>query len=181
MRKLYYLAAGLAAVALVAALAASTRLGSDCKTAWGNQACPPAKPAAVQAAKTPPTPPKSPPNLQKTKSAAPKPAVSRKTAKPKRPAAARRPAAVGSLGPRPYAGAPTRREYRDRFERYAAQDPDYRRYGDAPDKDDRARENAARGAAPDSHAVRTPATFDDRARLDPWHGYDDRDGLENRY
>ena len=180
MRKLYYLAAGLAAVALVAALAASTKLGSDCKTAWGNQACPPARAAAVQTAEMPPAPPKPQPDLQKTKSTAPKPAVARKTAKPKRPAVPR-PAAVGSLGPRPYAGAPTHREYYDRLERYAAQDPDYGRYGDAPDKDDRAREDTVRGDAPDANAVRMPATFDDRARLDPWHGYDDRDGLENGY
>lgn len=180
MRKLYYLAAGIAAVALVAVLAASTKLVPGCNAAWGNQACPPAK-TAVRTVQALPIAPKARPEPHTAKPADPKPALARKTAKPKRIVASR-PAAMGSLGPRPYADATARRGYRDRSEQYAAQDPDYGRYADAPDKDDHAHEDTTRGATPDTNAIRMPAQgFDDRTRLDPWHGYDSHDGLENGY
>jgi hypothetical protein len=181
LRKLYYLAAGLAAVALVAGLAASTRLAPDCKTAWGNQACPPAKSAGVQMAETPTPQSDSQPKPQKIKPGNPKPVAARKTAEPKYRAVPRS-AAAGSLGPRPYPDpAQAWRHYRDWLDRYTAESYAHGRYYGAYDSA-RTEEGPNGPGTPQDESKPNPAPApDDRARLDPWHGYDSRDGLENGY
>ncbi len=95
---------------------------------------------------------------------------------------------VGNLGPAPgrsgWGDFPCEEacRYRAWFDRYAAWYDAYGRYDAAPGAEARAREGPIFRDMPQEDSTPSPARAqNDRARLDPWHGYDSRDGLENGY
>lgn len=171
MIKLVSVATGLLIATLLTG-PATAQSAPDCKAAWGNAACPPVKTAAAKPQITPK--PRPEPGGSPKKVGAP--AKSKSSTAPRQ-------AADRSLGPQPYPGPPDQawRRYRDWFGRYAAWYYAYGRYYGAPDRA-RMEQGPIRRGAPQQESRPGPApTPDDRARLDPWHGYDSRDGLENGY
>jgi hypothetical protein len=190
------MAAGLVAAAALA-LAVVISSAPGCKTSWGNAACLPLKSQARTAPKALITP-KPRPEPGGAKAASSATVAVRGQARPKSPAAVRRAAMaratharrgpVGNLGPAPGrsgwhdfpCGEACR--YRAWFNRYAAWYYAYGRYDAAPGAEARAQEGPIRRDMPQEDSMPNPARAqNDRARLDPWHGYDFRDGLENGY
>jgi hypothetical protein len=171
-----FVAAGLLAATLPAGQAAA-QSAPDCKAAWGNAACPPAKTAAAA------------PNAQITPKPRPEPGAAqgpgkppaRKPAKPGNPAPPHR-AAKASLGPRPNPGSGQDwRRYREWFGRYAAWYYAYGRYDGAGGPERMDNGPIRRDVPPENSRPGPTPALEDRARLDPWHGYDSRDGLGNGY
>ncbi len=196
-----------AAVAL--GLAVMISAAPDCKTSWGNAACLPLKSQAQTAQKSSIAPkPRPEPGGAKAagstklaaqgqakpkRAAAPGPATrhgragrSRSSGRMARARTARR-GQAGNLGPAPdlwgrydFQCADDCR-YQAWFNRYAAWYYAYGRY-DGAGGQERMEQGRIRRDTPQENFRPSPAPAqDDRARLDPWHGYDSRDGLENGY